>query len=99
MLNGFDNITLCVTLQGGHCLTATQTIMTGFFGKLNHLMRCRGRVDAIEEIKKMKKEHKSRVQMLKQRAYTTRATGVVFVTFLCSVVAKASKPAIFILLF
>lgn len=48
----------------------------------------RGRLDAIRELKRKKAEQKKEVARTKQRARAARATGIVFVTFSSSVVAK-----------
>lgn len=48
----------------------------------------RGRLDAIRELKRKKAEQKKEVARAKQRARAARATGIVFVTFSSSVVAK-----------
>lgn len=48
----------------------------------------RGRLDAIRELKRKKVQQESEVIRAKKRAREARATGVVFVTFSSSVVAK-----------
>jgi hypothetical protein len=50
----------------------------------------RGRLDAIRELKRKKVEQKKEVAKAKQRARAARATGIVFVTFSSSAVAKVS---------
>lgn len=53
----------------------------------------RGKLDAIRELKRKKGEQIKQVELAKERALKARGTGIVFVTFSCSAIAKVSMDS------